>query len=98
MIRRIRSAPAPFSSIEPWYAKRRFEQDCAETSAVDFRTAPAREVLLHLNRLMDWAAFWARRGLTEADRQDARDWEGRWRELQPHVIEAVERGDEHAVH
>jgi hypothetical protein len=55
-------------------------------------------VLLHLNRLMDWAAFWARRGLTEADRQDAAEWEGRWRELQPHVIEAVERGDEHAVH
>jgi hypothetical protein len=62
------------------------------------RGLPAREVLLHLNRLMDWAAFWARRGLTEADRQDAAEWEGRWRELQPHVIEAVERGDEHAVH
>ena len=89
MIRRIRSAPAPFSSIEPWHAKRRFEEDWG---------GPAREVLLHLNRLMDWAAFWARRGLTEADRQDAAEWEGRWRELQPHVIEAVERGDEHAVH
>jgi hypothetical protein len=33
MIRRIRSAPAPFSSIEPWHAKRRFEEDWAERRA-----------------------------------------------------------------
>jgi hypothetical protein len=96
--RRGRAVPMPHSPIEAWDAAREFEEDMEAAAACDIRNAPAREVLRHAQRLLDWSVFYTRRGMTQAARELAKERAAWWGEMIPLIMDAVERDDARRIH